>query len=56
MGKCDICGKSIKYNRYIKYRKKIYCMECWRIFQEQKEKRKNKKQFTEEVDLKELED
>lgn len=53
MAKCYICGKSIKYNRYIKYKKEIYCLKCWNTITKTTE---NNKQFTEEVDLEDLED
>lgn len=58
MGKCEICGKSIKYNRYVKYRKKIYCLECWESRQRSivRTNKTKRKQFTEEVDLSDLED
>jgi len=29
MGKCDNCGKKIRYNQYKRYRDKILCYDCY---------------------------
>ncbi len=40
MGKCNVCGKKILYNKYKMYRGKILCPECYDTRLERKAARK----------------
>ena len=42
MGKCEICGKKLLYNRFKRYRKQILCYDCYDTRLERKKQKKEK--------------
>ena len=52
MGKCNVCGKKILYNKYKMYRGKVLCPECYDTRLERKAaKRAEAKARAEEVKI-----
>lgn len=40
MGKCENCGKAIRYNKFKRYRGKVLCYDCYDTRLERKKQKK----------------